>query len=118
MKIIVKLLPLLLLSFSLQAQTDDHDHDHDHDHDDHSHHEHDHHANELGLAHLFVYFPGEKETAYGLHFHYLHYFADARYGIGLGTEYVFEHKHLNYGIVLSARPYKKFVLSISPGIAT
>lgn len=79
-------------------------------------HKHDHH-NEIGVAHAPVYFVNEKEVAYGLHLHLVHYGHESNFGIGLGYERIFdEHKHNTMGIVFSYRPISRWTVNLAPGI--
>lgn len=85
----------------------------DHSHEGH----HDHHGNEIGIANALVYFVNEKETAYGIHIHYIYNLPHSRFGLGLGYERIFdEHKHNTFGIVGSFRPIEPLTISMSPGI--
>ena len=86
-------------------------------HDINAEHPHSHHKNEIGIANALVYFVKEKETAYGLHFHYVRNIMASKFGIGLGYERIFdEHKHNTIGIVGSYRPIDKLGINLSPGI--
>ena len=107
------LILLILTSWQLTiAQSEGH-----HNHDDPDHVHHDHHRNEIGIANSPVYFVKEKELAYGLHVHYLYYFKESRFGIGLGYERIFDqHKHNTFGIVGSYRLSDGWSVNVSPGI--
>ena len=118
-KIQLKALLLILfgiISISAYSQEKHHDreHDHDHDHD----HDHPHHLYELGVANTLVYFAGENEFAYGLHFHLLRNIKHSRFGFGLMYERIFdEHGHNTIGVVGSYNPFRSLHINIAPGIA-
>jgi len=96
-----------LLSTEGKAQTEEHHHHHDHDH----------HQNEIGVGNSLVYFTGEKEFAYGLHFHYIRNISKSKFGLGLAYERIFdEHGHNTFGIVGAYYPVERLHLSASPGI--
>lgn len=81
-------------------------------------HEHAHSKNEFGIAHSSIFFVKEKAFAYGAHLHYLRYFPESKFGLGLGYEKIFdEHNHNIAGIIFSYKPYEKLSLAVSPGIA-
>lgn len=86
--------------------------------EDHSHHNHHGHLNEIAVANSLVYFLGEKQSAYGLHFHYVRNFKTSNFGVGLGYERIFdEHKHNTIGVLLNYRFFEKLNFSVSPGMA-
>ncbi|SMO60691.1 hypothetical protein SAMN06265379_103301 [Saccharicrinis carchari] len=81
---------------------------------DHNHH---HHQYELGLANSAVYFPKEKETAYGLHLHLIRNIKHSKLGFGLAYERIFdEHRHNTIGLVGSYNLFESMHISLSPGI--
>ena len=93
----------------LRAQHKEHDHDHNHHHD--------HPKNEIGLGNYLSYLPGEGETAYALHIHYLRSFEHSRFGAGIGYEQIFdEHNHRSLTIIGAYRPISPLVLALAPGI--
>lgn len=109
MKISFSILVISLI-FSLNTFAQDlHEHEHEH--------ECSHHANEIAVASTYVYFPGEKAFAPGLHFHYVRNIPGTRFGLGVGYEKIFdEHSHNTIGIIGSYRPVDKLSLMLSPGI--
>lgn len=87
-------------------------------HENHDIHHHEHHKNEISVANSLVTFLQEKETAYGLHVHYVRKLSDSPFGVGMSYERIFdEHKHNTIGIVASYRPVERFAISLSPGLA-
>ena len=78
---------------------------------------HEHHRHELGLANTAVYFLGEKEFAYGLHFHYIYRIKESKFSVGAGYERIFdEHGHNSFGPLVSFMPVEGFSISFLPGI--
>lgn len=99
---------LVIVSTSVFSRGEDHKHDHDHDH----------HLYELGVANSFVYFPGEKASAYGLHLHLVRSIKNSNFGFGIAYERVFDkHKHNTIGVVGSFSPIKSWHINFVPGIA-
>ena len=107
-KIILKSLlsiVFVVVATSSYSQRDNHD-------------QHDHHLYEFGVANSFVYFPREKEIAYGLHFHLVRGIKSSNFGFGIAYERVFdEHKHNSIGVVGSYSPIKSLHINVVPGIA-
>jgi hypothetical protein len=103
----------ILLYLSGQAmQAQDHEHDHDHPQHDHAHPN-----NEIGIGNYLTYLAGEKEWAYSIHIHYLRFFEQSRFGMGIGYEQILdEHRHRSLTIVGAFRPTSPLVLSLAPGI--
>ncbi len=72
---------------------------------------------ELGISNAPVYFIGEKEFAYGLHFHLTRAITNTRFGFGLGYEHIFaEHRHTTIGIVASYSPVDRLTVNLAPGV--
>nr|WP_319273512.1 hypothetical protein [uncultured Draconibacterium sp.] len=90
-----------------------------HDHDDHEHHDHTHgHKTEIGVGNSLVYFFGEEELSYGLHFHVVRNIGHSNFGVGLAYERIFdEHTHNTIGIVGSYTPVDRLHFALTPGIA-
>jgi len=107
----------LLLFFFLTSQIKAQDVvSHDHNHEGHSHHSH--HTNEIAIATSPVYFVNEKELTFAIHFHYLHFIKDSKFGIGLGYEKILdEHNHETIGIVGSYHLNEKMSINLSPGVS-
>ncbi len=107
----------LLLIFSamqLSAQEAGHNTPKAHHHD---HNEHKSHKNELALAHSLAFFPNEKETAYGLHLHYVRSIANSKFGTGLGYERIFDdHGHNTVGLIFSYRPVYELSFNVTPAV--
>ncbi len=82
-------------------------------------HEHDHgHKTEIGIGNSAVYFLGEKELSYGLHFHIIRNIKESKFGVGLAYEHIFdEHNHNTFGIVSSYTPIDRLHFAFTPGIA-
>ena len=110
---------VMFLSISVSAQDHvGHDHSEDEEYDKNDEvSNHEHHRNELGIALAPVYFLNEKETAFGLHVHYIYNLKDSKFGVGLGYERIFdEHKHHTVGVVGSYRPIDNLTLNLAPGV--
>ena len=59
----------------------------------------------------------EKEFAYGLHIHYVHYLHESKFGFGLSYERIFdEHGHNTFGVEAIYRPIGPLSINISPGL--
>ena len=117
---ILTIVVVLFLSISLNAQDhvghDHSEHEIDNEHEKMSNHAH--HRNELGIALAPVYFLNEKETAFGLHVHYIRNLKNSKFGLGFGYERIFdEHEHHTIGIVGSYRPFDNLTLNLAPGVA-
>jgi hypothetical protein len=108
---IKQIITIAIIFISVYAHAQDHSSSTNHNHQlDHS-------NNEIGIANSIVYFVNAKETAYGLHLHYIHYFHQTKFGAGLGYERVFdEHKHNTFGVIGTYSPVNSLTLSFSPGI--
>lgn len=102
-----------IFTTSIYSQEESHNHD---QHKEVSHH-HDHHKYELGIANSAVYFPKEKEFAYGLHLHLVRNIENTKLGFGLAYERIFdEHKHNTIGLVGSYNISEPLVISLTPGV--
>ena len=82
-----------------------------------------HHLNEIGISTGVVRMQPESETAPGLHLHAMRRLGDEGikkfFGIGLGLEIIFsEHRHYSIMGTLEIFPWKKLVITFSPGILT
>lgn len=101
---------LVLLSLCLQLPAvETHDHEHHH------------HLNEIGISTGIVYMQPESETAPGLHLHFLRRLGDEGikrfFGLGVGLEVIFsDHRHYNLMGTLAVFPWKKLVITFSPGL--
>jgi len=107
----------LLFTQTLIAQHQDHDdHSEIEHHDEHASHHSDH-SNEIGIALSPVYFINEKETAFGLHVHYVYNIGESPFGIGAGYERIFdEHGHNTLGIVFNYRLLEALSFNFAPGV--
>lgn len=88
---------------------------------DEEHHDHHHHLNEIGISTGAVRMQPETETAVGLHLHAMRRLGDEGFvrffGVGLGFEVIFsDHRHYAIMGTLGIFPWKKFVLTFSPGL--
>ena len=86
-----------------------------------NHHEHHLHLNEIGLSTGWVWLQAESESAQGLHLHYMRRLGEggvSRFlGLGLGYEVIFsQHSHHSILVQLGIFPWKKLVITVSPGI--
>ncbi len=100
-----------------EAPRADDDHDHDHDHDRGEGHDHDHRFDLGGSAGL-VYLLGEKEFAFGMHWHGLVTVGEGPWALGLGYERLFdEHAHNTVGAMVQYRITHRWSVNVSPGIA-
>ena len=88
-------------------------------HDEHEHHDHTHdHKTEIGFGNSAVYFFGEEELSYGMHFHVIRNIGHSNFGVGLAYERIFdEHKHNTFGVVTSYTPVDRLHFAFTPGIA-
>jgi len=109
---------------SLSAQVHDHDHDHDHDHNHDPHHEHVQeeksylHKYHIGMANAPAYFLDGEEHSFGMHLHLIRMLRDAKFGIGLAYERIFNERQLNnFGIVGTYRITNEWLINASPGIS-
>lgn len=98
---------LLLFSIPGFSQSGSEHHDHIHTHN-----------NEFAVANSWVYFISEKESSYGLHFHYIRMLRDSDFGLGLGLERIFdEHRHYSANVSLNYIVNDKWKFGIAPGIS-
>ena len=110
-KNITKILLVILfgiLTGNIYSQEEHHDNDH---------HKHHHHKYDLGVGNSLVYFPNEKETAYGLHLHLVRNIAHSKFGFGIAYERIFDqHKHNTIGLLASYNPVGGLHIDLSPGV--
>lgn len=98
-----------LLTDNIYSQEEHHTDDH---------HKHHHHKYDLGVGNSLVYFPNEKEAAYGFHLHLTRNIAHSKFGYGIAYERIFdEHKHNTIGLLASYNPFGGLHISLSSGAA-